>query len=531
MKKQNFNYSLAAFVSLLTFLLYFPSLHYYFIDWDDRAYVFENPYIRSLNITFFRWAFLDFYAANWYPLTWISHALDYAMWGLNPLGHHLTNILLHSLTSCLVVLLVVNLINIWRQRTQEHGATVFRTDQMAGITAGVTGLLFGLHPLHVESVAWIAERKDILCALFYLLSIMMYLRHVAREVYKSLQENARSLFVKWRYLLSLLFFSLALLSKPMAVTLPVVLLILDWYPLGKIRTIKTARTALLEKTPFIVFSLASSVVTIFAQKAGGAIRSADLASLGMRLLIAAQSLFTYLWKMLVPVNLLPFYPYPKNISPLSPEYLLPVLFVIAASAVCVAIAKRKPIWLAAWGYYVLTLLPVLGIVQVGSQSMADRYTYLPSLGPFLIMGLGVAWSWSKVNALGRMRAIVKLFSISAFMLLSTAMVYLAFEQIGIWKDSITLWSYVIEKEPESVPHAYYNRALAFDKLGHYDGALQDFGKAIVLNPGDVESFVNRGLLYLKTGQPELALSDLKRACELGDAFACGAPRYFLKDRP
>jgi hypothetical protein len=170
-------YLLAASVAFLTLLVYLPALRNEFVYWDDNLYIFENPHIRSLDASFFRWAFFDFHASNWHPLTWISHAVDYALWALNPLGHHLTNIVLHAANTFLVVLLVMRLLEVLKERTTGKGLPEFLTDQTVLIAGVVTGLLFGLHPVHVESVAWVAERKDLLCALFFLLSIMAYVKY------------------------------------------------------------------------------------------------------------------------------------------------------------------------------------------------------------------------------------------------------------------------------------------------------------------------------------------------------------------
>ena len=322
MKKQDFKYYAAGAVSLMTFLVYLSALQNDFVGWDDGTYVVENPFIRSLNGALLKWAFLDFYASNWHPLTWISHALDYAVWGLNPLGHHLTNNILHAVNTFLVVLLVVKLMEAVRRRREavprpkigrstESPLTEEPYDVKGPlIAAATTGLLFGLHPIHVESVAWVAERKDLLCALFFLLSIMMYIRYITPPSPSYPKRGWRS---RGSYFLSLAFFTLALLSKPMAVSLPFVLLVLDWYPFGRITSYKTFGTAFIGKMPFIALSLVSSILTVQAQKE--AIVPMELAPLSQRILVGVESLIGYLWKMILPVNLSPFYPYPKNLSP------------------------------------------------------------------------------------------------------------------------------------------------------------------------------------------------------------------------
>jgi hypothetical protein len=235
---------LAGGVSLLTFLVYLFSLRNKFVLWDDNRYVYENPHIRSFGVGFLKWAFSSFYAANWHPLTWISHALDYAIWGLNPLGHHLTNSVFYGVNTFIVVLLVLKLMENYK------GRTGFLDGGGRLLVAGTTGLLFGLHPIHVESVAWVAERKDLLCTLFFLLSIMAYINYAGAIVTESTENSVVSHVFSKKYLLAFGLFIFALLSKPMAVSLPFVLLILDWYPLERIQSLKSFKTALAEKAPF-----------------------------------------------------------------------------------------------------------------------------------------------------------------------------------------------------------------------------------------------------------------------------------------
>ena len=465
MTRQPLKLYAAGAVSLITFVVYFSSLQHEFLQWDDILHISENPHIRSLDLAFIRWAFFDFYAGNWHPLTWMSHALDYAVWGLNPLGHHLTNVILHALNTFVVVLLVVKLLEIGNTPPPINapsvtppppapplkirggrgsydpigeGGVIFRgsfTDKGVLIAAATTGLLFGLHPLHVESVAWVSERKDLLCALFFMLSIMAYLRYAtlhfpcgiitSQPSAPFLNPTRPPLNVgggeggvisrggkRW-YLISLLFFILALLSKPMAVTLPVVLLMLDWYPLGKIQSFKTARTAIVEKFPFMALSIISSILTVLAQQAGGAIKSIEFAPISIRVLVGVKSLIIYLWKMVLPLDLSPFYPYPREASLFSIEYFLAIVLVAGITIASVVIAKRQKLWLSAWGYYVITLLPVLGIVQVGLQSMADRYTYLPSLGPFLVIGIMASWVWARAERLGEKSQVAKVLAVGS----------------------------------------------------------------------------------------------------------------------
>ncbi len=610
MKRQNLNYCLAFSVAVIAFVVYLSSLRNEFVEWDDPRYVLNNPHIRSFDPAFFKWAFFDFYAANWHPLTWISHALDYAVWGLNPLGHHLTNNILHAVNTFLVVLLVVRFIetgfgdscssgksgtlpNDHRKRPYFPPVTS-SPSRFTLIAAGITGLLFGLHPIHVESVAWVAERKDLLCALFYLLSVMAYMRYAVTTLFSQETkfdhrgtETQRDSNIQIRnrlfsvtpclcgsfslhryYLLSLLFFILALLSKPMAVSLPLVLLILDWYPFERITSFRTFRSALTGKLPFVVLSVISSMVTIMAQKAVAAMQLMESVPLSTRVTVAAGSLLAYLRNMAFPLHLVPYYPYPNDVSFGSPRYLLAVLLVSGIMVLCIAAARKRKVWLAVWGYYVITLIPVLGIVQVGGQAMADRYTYLPGLGPFLLIGLAGAWVATKAHTAEKHAKILDLAIASIAVLASVSLAWSTVHQIGIWKNSIALWSYVIERQPQGVSmaynnrgkvlidmgrldeaiadfdravamnpffhKAYYNRGFVFDKMGRFDEAIADFDKAIASNPSFREAYYNRGLTYNKTGLFGKAIESFTKSLEIDpndvDAYVSRGISYALVGR-
>jgi tetratricopeptide (TPR) repeat protein len=509
---QKSTYYLAGCVAVVAFAVYLPSLQNDFIaEWDDGEYVLNNPFIRSIGLAFLKWSFFDFYASNWHPLTWISHALDYALWGLNPLGHHLTSVILHAVNTFLVVVLVMRLQEAAKGAAPVGGEASAPGDRGMLITAGVTGLLFGLHPVHVESVAWIAERKDLLCALFFLLSIAGYRNYVAAVGSEAAGRSIFSRFSTKGYLLSLGFFILALLSKPMAVSLPVVLLILDWYPFRRLHSISTVRAALVEKLPFVAFSLISSVLTILAQRAWGAVVEIQAVPLSSRLLVAVRSLVAYLGKMIVPVELVPYYPYPKVISILSMEFLLAFALAIGITFCCVMISEKQKGWLAAWGCYLATLLPVIGIVQVGSQSMADRYAYLPSLAPFLVLAAGTSWGYEKVISRHRSRSMVMMLFIGAGIMISAGLSALTLRQVQVWKNGLSVWSYVIEKQPGKVSIAYTNLGSVYQKAGQFDKALEYYDKALSLDPNDYLAYVNRGVIFNDVGRYDLAIESYGRA--------------------
>jgi Tfp pilus assembly protein PilF len=553
-------YYFAASVSLITFIVYLSSLDSDFVEWDDPVYVLDNVHIRSLDHAFFKWAFLDFHASNWHPLTWASHALDYAIWGLDPLGHHLTNVILHSINVFAVVVLAARVLRGYQKRMPAHRASPVLDERRTLIASGVTGLLFGLHPIHVESVAWVAERKDLLCALFFLLSMTAYVKFRLRADAATAQNDPASRRIKGQYLLSLGLFTLALLSKSMAVTLPVCLLLLDWHVFRRITSRRTFRDAFVEKLPFFALSLASSVLTIAAQGGGGSIAPIEYAPLSTRVLVAAKALMAYLGKMTVPLHLSPFYPYPQDVSLSSFEYLSPIVLVAGITMTSMAVAKRQGVFVSVWFYYVVTLLPVLGIIQVGNQFMADRYSYLPSLGPFLLMGLMAAWISKNVDALERWKLPVRIVCIAVAFSVLISLAYATVRQVGVWKNSIELWGHVIKNEPVRAPLAYYNRGVVYAKTGQFDRAIDDFTKTIILDPSDYlayynlgvlygsagsydkaidyfnitiginerydAAYVQRGIYYARTGKRERALADYQMACDLGNTHGCSEMKRY-----
>lgn len=512
MRNQYRTYGIAGIISLLTVFVYLRALRNDFVDWDDNQYIIDNSHIRSLDASFFKWAFLEFHSANWHPLTWVSHAVDVAVWGLNPLGHHLTSILLHGVNAFLVTLVATMLLKTWCERRQP-GEAGFLDRQGILIAAGVTGILFGIHPLHVESVAWVAERKDVLCGMFFLLSILAYLRAVNTADAQQGQPGS-SRFPRKDLVVCGVFFIFALLSKPMAVTLPVVLLILDWQPLRRITSIASLQAQALGKAPLFLLSIASAIVTVHAQRAGDTIVPLEYFPMGTRVLVALHALSGYLGKMAVPVSLLPYYAYPVNASLLSPEYFVSAVLAAALTVAGVFLARKLPVWSAVWWYYVITLAPVLGIIQVGNQAMADRYTYLPGLSFCLLLGVGAAWLWKKAAEPERWRSIIRPAVIVAAL---SAVVFLAaatYRQIAVWKSGLDLWNYVLTRDPEAGAIPYNNRGELYYKMGSFDLALADLSKAVSLSPTDPIFYNNRALAFEETGRIEEALVDYREAIDL-----------------
>jgi tetratricopeptide (TPR) repeat protein len=506
--------------------VYLPALNLGFVNWDDNEYVYENPSILVLNSRFFQWAFTTFQAGNWHPMTWLSLGLDRFLWGTGPTGFHATNIVLHGLNTALVTILAFLLIAAAKNVSPREGSESGLSDRGVMMAAAVTGILFGFHPIHVESVAWISERKDILYAFFFLAGIATYLKYIEERSAEILGipffRGRSSRF----YFLTLVLFVLSLLSKPMAVTFPVVLLLLDWYPLGRFQR-ERILTIFTEKLPLFGLSIASSIVTIVAQKAIGD------APLTHRLLYVTRAFVLYLWKMLIPMNLLPFYSYPSDVSLLSVKNIGILLAAagIAVSCVVLVTSRKGRSWTAAWVYYLITLLPVLGIIQVGNQSMADRYTYLPSLGPFLLAGLGLTLVFERKRGTAEGPSSERYYALVIMGFLVISLSFLTVRQTGVWKDGLTLWNYVIEKDPASFAKAYNNRGLIYMEQNRPMEALRDFNTAVASTPGIAKWYLNRAAAYRKLGRYDKALEDLTTVVKLGPKEIMGylhrGNTYFL----
>ena len=504
----NSRYLCAALIALLTFVCYLPSLRNEFVSLDDYGYVLDNWHIRSLNPEFFAWAFTDLSAGFWHPLTWISYAIDYAVWGLNPFGYHLTAILVHALNTFLVARLILVLLDTARPK---NNLPSFPDAKGALIAAGTTALLFGLHPLHVESVAWISERKDILCGLFFLLSLTSYLHHVGSLSSYADSERSGNFLMSRPYILSLLFFVLALASKSMAVSLPVVKLILDWYPLNRLVARNAVGKVLLEKVPFVIASLVISLASIFAQKSIGAMTMMATKPLWMRTAVAFKALIAYLVKMLLPLHLVPLYPFPVKVPLISFEYLAPAVVTLTITGLALYHAQKNPLWISLWACYFITLFPTLGFIQVGIHAMADRFTYLPSLALFLLVGLAVARPVPFVSgAIPYQKICLPLAAVVVMVILSV----LTIQQIGIWKSSQNLWDHTIRKGPRDNASALNSRGLMYMGAGKFDLAIADYSAAITIEPREVAFYVNRGAAYGDRGDLDLAIADFNKALTL-----------------
>src|SRR5213593_3385714 len=366
-------------VALFTLAAFLPALQNQFVNWDDKDNFLDNHHYRGLGWTHLRWMWTT-HLGHYIPLTWMTLGLDYLLWGMNPVGYHLTSLLLH-VTNAVVFFFVVRwLLTRALPSPSEHGYAL-------AVSAGVAALVFAIHPLRVESVAWVTERRDVLSGLFYLVAILLYLR--------ACEGMARG---RGWYWLSVAVFVCALLSKSMVVNLPIVLLILDVYPLRRLGGFVgwwsgPARRVYVEKIPFVFLAAAASAVALMAQLSVHTVTSLAQLSVPGRLAVSAYGLGFYLWKTVAPVNLSPLYELPPTVNPWAPPFLLSYGLVLAITAIVLALRRHVPGLPAAWLAYVVILLPVLGIFQSGPQIAADRYTYLAGLGWAILAGAGLLSCW------------------------------------------------------------------------------------------------------------------------------------------
>jgi tetratricopeptide (TPR) repeat protein len=441
-------------LGLLVMVPYLQVMNHAFINWDDPHYIFTNRVVTSgLTWTGVSWAFTTNYAANWHPLTWMSHLLDSTLFGASPRGVHLVNVAWHTLNSLLVCVLFRRL-----------GVSIPASFFMAAF--------FGLHPLHVESVAWAAERKDLLCAFFFLGSTLAYLQYVSKPSITS-------------YLAVSGLFILALLSKPMAVTWPCIALLLDFWPTGRW---KKSGSVFYEKIPWLLLSIAAAIVTLMVQKKGHAVKSLEIFPLSTRVANAGVSYLEYIRQSFWPVGLTVYYPQHQTINWV--QSWASWLGFGALTVAALRQADKRPYLLWGWTFYVIALLPVIGVIQVGNQAHADRYTYLPQIG--LILALGLLLDRTVVHATGRrvLAAVTCLILITFSVLTSN--------QVGYWQSSQRLFTQNLEVAGENFL-AHYNLATAYSVTKQFSAAIFHFERAMKLNPRDPDTYINLGNLYQGLG--------------------------------
>jgi tetratricopeptide (TPR) repeat protein len=504
---------MATLLVLITIAIYWPAMRCDFVNYDDPDYVTENPHVQSgLTWEGVKWAFSNTeQGVFWAPLMWLSHMLVCQFFGLNPWGHHLMNVLLHAINTALVFL-------------------VFQ--RMTGATwrSLILAALFGWHPLRVESVAWVTERKDVLSTLFWLLALLAYTKYVEASQIRNPKSKV------W-YGAALAMFVFGLMSKAMLVTMPFVLLLLDYWPLERFKPGHMWQLVK-EKIPFFGLAVAACVVTFLAQKQGGTVMTIESLPLGARVGNAMISYCRYLGKIFWPTDLAVFYPHPGYW--LLEKVLLACVFLCGISALLLVKRGRYPFLLMGWLWFVGTLVPVIGLVQVGGQAMADRYTYIPSLGVLILtiwgayeltrgwryhtIALSVASSVAIVLCLGLTRQQLRYWQDSEALFRHTLEVTQnnctahfnlgnALFNKGQTSEAITQIQEAIRLNPESA-QAHYNLGIALVKKGQTDEAINQYHEAIHLKPDYAEAHYNLGVTYLKIGQTDKAISQFQEVIRL-----------------
>jgi tetratricopeptide (TPR) repeat protein len=469
---------ICAVLAAITLVVYWPVGNCDFINYDDPVYVVNNPFVQGgITMESLRWAFSTTHAANWHPLTWLSHMIDCRIFGLDPRGHHFTNLGFHIINTLLLFLLLARATGaMWRSM--------------------LVAALFALHPLHVESVAWIAERKDVLSASFWFLTMFLYIGYVARPG-------------PVRYLAVLFCFAAGLMAKPMLVTLPFVLLLMDYWPIGRWGGGTPVRRLLWEKLPLFALAVASSVITFYAQKMGGSVISLHEFSFPERLANALLAWLRYLAKMVWPTRLSVIYPMSPDLSVWTG--FSAGIILVAATFLLWRAGRRRPYLIVGWLWYLGTLVPVIGLVQVGSQAMADRYTYIPFVGLFIMVAWGIA---DLVDDL-RNRQIafgVAAISVMAVLAVSTR------HQLGYWRDSYTLFSHAV-KVTQNNYKAYNEVGVALARQGKFNEADGQFQESIRINPLFADTHYNWGVALFEQRKIDEALRQYSEAIHLNPDFA------------
>jgi tetratricopeptide (TPR) repeat protein len=475
---------ICAVITVLTLLVYGPMIDHSFISFDDDDYITNNPVVRrGLTLDGLVWAFASPHVYNWHPLTWLSHMADVQLFGLNAGGHHLMGLLLHTVNALLLFF-------------------VLRSMTRALWQSSVVAALFALHPFHVESVAWAAERKDLLSTLFWLLTIGFYLRYVKNPGIR-------------RFWPVCLCYAAGLMAKQMAVTLPFLLLLLDYWPLRRLDPTPPTPGSptrfrwsgisplIWEKLPLFVMAAGASLLIYLIQTQTGIVKSAAEFPFSARLANALVAYIAYLFKTVYPLNLAVFYPHPGTTLPL--WQAAGVALLLAAITVSV-LHSTKPYLVVGWFWYLGTLVPVIGLVQVGIQGMADRYTYVPLIGIFIM----AVWGIADLVAGWRSRKAVLAFAAAAGLAALTILTWL---QVGTWQNSITLYSHAIKVTAGNY-WAEYNLGLALMAEDRDDEAFPHFQEAIRIQPGFADAYLNIGVIQAKRGRIDNALANFGRVLEL-----------------
>jgi len=458
-------------LALITLALYWPATHFDFINYDDPDYIIYNPPIQhGITGAALVWAFKTSHASNWHPLTWVSHMADCALYGHNPGGHHLTNLQFHTANVILLFLVLCQWTGApWR--------------------SALVAALFAWHPLHVESVAWVSERKDVLSAFFWLLTLAAYGRYCGistKPLYEPLSRPATTLSplsgeragrgVSAYYCLALFFFALGLLSKPMVVTLPFVLLLLDFWPLKR----KAAPGLFLEKIPFFALAALECVATLWAQKEANSVVSFGILPFSARMANALVSCVLYLWKMLWPADLALPYPY-SHIWTFWPAAGAGCLLLLISGGAILR-ARRQPYLIVGWLWFLGTLAPVIGLVQAGIQPMADRYSYVPLIGIFIMAAWAIPAAWTRWPRPGLVFGAVVAGALGFLLAGAEA-------QLQYWRNSVALFSHTVAVTRNNIL-AEYNLAEALARQGDEAQAVIHYQRALAIEPNRLEAHYN-----------------------------------------
>ena len=487
--------SLIIMIALAVFACYLPTLTNGFV-WDDTVNFVENINYRGLSPSHLSWMFTTFYDANYHPLTWLTLGLDFVLWGMNPAGYHLTNVAIHALNAILFYLLITEFLRLVYMSSPNIDISVIRISAAAG------ALFFGIHPLRVETVAWISTRGDLLCGSFYILTIIFYLR---------MNDKNKTPYKRKWFLLSLLSFILSLLSRAWGVTLPLILLIIDVYPLRRLawkeQVTRKHITILMEKIPFVILALGAGIQAILAKKSSMLMLSKH--GIIDRIVQALYGLCFYVWKTIAPVKLSPFYMLDKSFDPMEPKYILCALLVCGITAGLMISRRIGPWALTILVCYTVIVFPLLGIVQSGPQITADRYTYISCMPFGILVGAGILrllMSMQKKNLFSATRIFTILLIYVGFIVLSM----FSLRQNKIWHDNRTFWNHVLKLNPSNYV-AYYNRGVLNQDQGDLNAAIADYNLAILSNPEYSEAFYNRAVAHKEQKKNKDAISDYTSA--------------------
>jgi len=446
-----------------------------FVNFDDDRYIVQNSHIAGgLNGQTALWAFTNYYEANWHPLTWLSHALDVQLFGLNPVGHHYVNVFLHALNAVLLFWVL-------QSATRKTWPSL------------MVAALFALHPVNVESVAWAAERKNVLSMLFLLLALRAYGWYGEKPSVGKYALVAGS-------------FACGLMAKPQVITLPFVLLLWDYWPLGRFSATAPSKKLNLvwEKIPLFGLALVSAVITMRAQKAGGAIHNFAAYSFPVRLENAIVAYARYIGKALWPTRLSPLYPHPLDL--LRGWQVAASAVLLTAITLAVIRSRRHGYLLTGWFWFLGTLVPMIGLIQVGEQAMADRYAYLPFIGLFLMVCWGVE-EWAQGLRTTRW------LSIPALVVLAV-LGGLTYRQVGFWRNSETLWSYALQVSSVRSYKAHFNLAMAYDQQARFDEAIQQLRQSIDPRDDDPQIHLGLGIYEQRHGHAQDARAEFESTVRL-----------------